>query len=57
MLSAQRLNARSVEITRTFNGKIAQRRQIELSPDLKTLTMTVHLAGKDAPNIYVFERS
>jgi len=56
-LLGRRLSARAVEITRTFKGKIAQTRQIELSPDLKQLTMTVHLAGKDAPNIYVFERS
>ncbi len=53
---AGRLSARAVETTRTLKGKITQTRQIELSPDLKILTITVHTAGKDAPNIYVFER-
>jgi hypothetical protein len=55
-LSARRLNARTVEIFRKSKGKSTQSRQIELSPDLKTLTMTVHLIGKDDPYIYVFER-
>ena len=54
--SARRLNARSLEIVRKSNGKITQTRQIELSPDLKTLTMTVHVVGKDDPYVYVFER-
>jgi hypothetical protein len=52
----RRLSARAVEILRKSNGKITQTRLIELSPNLKTLTMTVHLAGKDAPNVYEFER-
>lgn len=54
--SARRLNARAVEIIRKSKGKIAQTEQINLSPDLKTLTMTVHLVGKDEPYLYVFER-
>ena len=53
---ARRLNPRTVEIIRTSKGRITQTEEIDLSPDLKTLTMTVHLAGKDAPNSYVFER-
>jgi len=55
-LSARRLNARAVEISRKSKGKIIQTRQIELSSDLKTLTMTVHVLGKDLPLVYVFER-
>jgi len=54
--SARRLNARAVEIILKSKGKITQTQQIELSPDLKTLTMTVHLAGTDEPDVYVFER-
>jgi hypothetical protein len=56
LLLARRLSARAVETTRKLKGEITQTRQIELSPDLKALTITVHSAGKDAPNIYVFER-
>lgn len=55
-LSARRLNARTVEITRKSKDTITQTRQVELSPDFKTLTMTVHIAGKDQPYVYVFER-
>lgn len=55
--SARRPNANTVEITRKSGGKITQTRQIELSSDLKTLTMTVHVAGIDQPYVYVFERS
>lgn len=54
--SARRLDARTVEIIRKSNGTIAQTRRIELSPDLKTLTMTVQIVGKDQPYVYVFER-
>ena len=53
---ARRLNGRTVEIFQKSKGKITQTRQIELSPDLKTLTMTVHRAGKDEPYVYIFER-
>jgi hypothetical protein len=35
----------SLEITYKFKGKITGTRQIELSPDLKTLTMTERLVG------------
>jgi spermidine/putrescine-binding protein len=54
--SARRLNAHAVEIIGKSKSKITQTREIKLSPDLKTLTMTVYLAGKDEPYIYIFER-
>ena len=54
--SAHRVNAGAVEIIRKSKGKIIETRQITLSTDLKTLTMTVHTASKDEPDIYVFER-
>lgn len=55
--SGRRLNARAVEVILKTKGKIKQTQQIEVSPDLKTLTMTVHIVGKDQPFIYVFERN
>lgn len=55
-LSARRLDARTVEILGKSSGKITLTRQLALSRDLKTLTMTVHIAGDDDPRIYVFER-
>lgn len=54
--SARRVNDRAVEIIRKSKGKIAETRQITVSADLKTLTMIVHTADKDEPNVYVFER-
>jgi len=55
--SGRRLNERSLEITDKFKGKITATRQIELSTDLKALTMTVRLVGQNKPrNILVFDR-
>lgn len=55
--SGHRVNERSLEITDKFKGKITGTRQIELSTDLKTLTMTVRLVGQNRPkSILVFDR-
>jgi hypothetical protein len=54
--SARRVNEHSLERTDKVGGKIVDTRQIELSSDLKTLTMTVHNAGRRHPDILVFER-
>jgi hypothetical protein len=55
--SGRRVNERSLEITDKFKGKITGTRQIELSADLKTLTMTVRLLGQNRPKtILVFDR-
>ena len=54
--SGRRVNERSLEITDKFKGKITSTRQIELSTDLKTLTMTVHLVGQNRPkSVLVFD--
>ena len=54
--SARRVNERSLEITDKINGKTARTVLIELSPDLKTLTRTVHPVGQREPNVFEFER-
>jgi hypothetical protein len=55
--SGRRVNERSLEITDKFKGKITGTRQIELSTDLKTLTMTVRLVDQSRPeSILVFDR-
>lgn len=54
--SGRRVNERTLEITDKINGKTTATEQIELSPDLKTLTMTVHTEGKSKPDILVFDR-
>jgi hypothetical protein len=54
--SARRLDERNLEVTDKSKGKIRKTEQIEISPDLKTLTKTAHPVGQHAPNILVFER-
>ena len=54
--SGRRVNERTLEMTDKKSGKIIATQQIKLSPDLKTLTMTVHPLGQSKPNILVFDR-
>ena len=54
--SIRRVNERTLEMTDKINGKIMDTQEIEISSDLKTLTMTVHTVGRSEPNILVFER-
>jgi len=55
--SGRRVNERTLEITYKSKGKITATRRIELSTDLKTLTMTEPLAGQSRPkSILVFDR-
>src|SRR5579864_8416883 len=53
--SARRVNDRTLEITYKVKGKIGDTQTMELSSDLKTLTMTRHM-GRSEPYIEVFER-
>lgn len=54
--TVRRVNEDTLEMTDKFNGKITSARQIQLSADRKTLTMTVHIPGRHEPDILVFER-
>ena len=55
--SGWRVNERRLEITDKLNGKTTGTRQIELSTDLQTLTMTEHLVDQSRPkSILVFDR-
>jgi hypothetical protein len=54
--SGQRLNEHTLEMTDKIKKKVIDTRTIELSPDLKTLTMTIRPVGQNKPNILVFER-
>jgi hypothetical protein len=54
--SGHRINDRSVERVDKINGKTLSTQQIDVSPDGKTLTMTVHIPGRDKPNVMVFDR-
>ena len=54
--SARRLSTSAVEVIQRSEGEVTLTKQYELSPDLKTLTITTRIAGRAAPNIFVFER-
>ena len=54
--SARRVSGRALEITTRFNDKVVGTQEDTLSSDGKTLTMTIHVPGRTAPNILVFER-
>jgi len=54
--SARRVNERTLEITYKVKGKVGDTQTMELSSDLKTLTMTRHMVGQSEPYIEVFER-
>lgn len=53
----RRIDERSLEYTNKIKDKIVQARQLTLSPDLKTLTIVVHLADQRLPNTLVFDRA
>lgn len=54
--SGRRLNEHTLELTDKIKGKVTGTRKIELSGDLKTLTMTIRPVVQTKPNILVFER-
>jgi hypothetical protein len=56
MSSARRVNASTLEFIEKRHGKVTDTQRIELSPDGKTLTMTIQPASGRKPNVLVFER-
>jgi hypothetical protein len=50
------VDERNLVMTDKADGKVTDTEEIGLSADLKTLTITVHVAGSDKPNVKVFER-
>jgi hypothetical protein len=54
--SFQRVDERTLLITDKTDGKVTDTEAIGLSADLKTLTITLHIPGRDKPNVLVFER-
>jgi hypothetical protein len=55
--SLRRVDERTLVITDKRNEKVTETEEFALSTDLKTLTMTVHIAGRDKPDVLVFERA
>ena len=55
--SVRKVDEYTLELTdKRSDGKLYDTQQIRLSPDLRTLTITKNSAGRDEPNILVFER-
>jgi hypothetical protein len=54
--SGRRISDRAVERVDKIHGKTLYTQQIEVSPDGKVLTMTVHIPGRDKPDIMLFNR-
>jgi hypothetical protein len=54
--SLRRAGERTLVITNKYDGQLSNTEEFALSSDLKTLTMTVHLVGRDKPYVLVFER-
>jgi hypothetical protein len=55
--SIRRVDARTLAVTRKYDGKAVATEDFALSTDLKTLTITQHIPGRDKPNVYVFQRT
>ena len=55
-ISARQLDEHSLVITHKYNGKVTGTEEAGLSPDLKTLTITLHFTGRDKPDVMVYER-
>jgi hypothetical protein len=55
--SARRVDERTLTVTDKSDGKVTVTEDFGLSADLKTLTMTQHIAGRDKPNVFVFKRA
>ena len=45
-----------IELTKKLKRRIVGTREITVSPDLKTLTMTMHILDQRLPNILIFDR-
>jgi hypothetical protein len=53
--SGRRMSERALEMTDKIKGKVVDTQQIEISPDGKTLTMTVHPVNQTISDILVFD--
>jgi glutamine synthetase type III len=54
--SGHRINDHTIDCIDKVNGKTLYAQEIEVSYDGKMLTMTVHIPGRDKPDIMVFNR-
>jgi len=55
-ISTRRVDEHNLVITHKFNGKVTGTEDVRLSADLKTLTITLHFADRDKPDVMVYQR-
>ncbi len=55
-ISAQRVDEHNLVIIHKYNEKFAGKEDVGLSADTKTMTITLHYAGRDKPDVMVYER-
>jgi hypothetical protein len=55
-ISARRVDEHNLVITHKYNGKVTGTEDVGLSADLKTLTITLHFAGRAKPDVMVYQR-
>lgn len=55
--SLRRVAERALRVTDTYDRMLTVTEDLALSPDLKILTMTVHITGRELPDVLVFERA
>ncbi len=54
--SMRRVDERNLAITDKYHDKVTATEDVGISADRKTLTITVHITGRDKPNVMVFEQ-
>jgi len=54
--SGKRINAHALEVTDKVKGEVMDHTKFELSPDGKTLTLTIHNAGQAKPLTLVYDK-
>ena len=54
--SARYTGDHAIELTDKINGSLLRTRQLEVSSDSKTLTITIHIPNRAEPDIQVFDR-
>jgi hypothetical protein len=55
--SGRRIDSRTLEITDKIKGKVMDTVEFKLSPDDKTLTLTIHVRGEKKPVTVVYDRA
>jgi hypothetical protein len=54
--SIRPVDEHTLEMTDKYDGKVADTREIWVSPDGRTLTITIHAQGRSEPDVLVFDR-